>query len=125
MLIILLQFQVNIHSFQDIPIAIPAPINTIPDQILPSHIVVPRCSGEMNFLPDWHNLGHSLANYLLSPAAKFVSKLECSLAKKATLFMQNYFAHTEYELLSAKKVLKFECKCSMVQLSNYLLKTSR
>ena len=35
-----------IYSFQDIPIAIPAPLNTIPDQILPSHIVVPRCSGK-------------------------------------------------------------------------------
>ena len=33
------------YSFQDIPIAIPAPLNTIPDQILPSHIVVPRCHG--------------------------------------------------------------------------------
>ena len=33
------------YSFQDIPIAIPAPLNTIPGQILPSHIVVPRCHG--------------------------------------------------------------------------------
>ena len=46
---ILALFRIFIFSifFQDIPIAIPAPINTIPDQILPSHIVVPRCSGSL------------------------------------------------------------------------------
>ena len=93
MLIILLQFKVNIHSFQDIPIAIPAPINTIPDQILPSHIVVPRCSGEMNFLLET-NLGHSLTNYLLAPAAKFVSKLECSHAKSQQLYLCKTILHT-------------------------------
>ena len=30
---------------KDVPIAVPAPDNVIPEQILPSHIVVPRCQG--------------------------------------------------------------------------------
>ena len=34
------------NCVQDVPIEIPAPVNTIPDQILPSHIVVQRCSGQ-------------------------------------------------------------------------------
>ena len=38
---------------QDVPIEIPAPVNTIPDQILPSHIVVQRCSGQTSdFRPE-------------------------------------------------------------------------
>ena len=32
---------------RDIPIKVPSPINTIPDMVIPSHIVVPRCSGKM------------------------------------------------------------------------------
>ena len=32
---------------RDVPIAVPAPDNVIPDQILPSHIVVPRCQGKL------------------------------------------------------------------------------
>ena len=31
---------------KDVPIKVPSPINTIPDIIIPSHIVVPRCSGK-------------------------------------------------------------------------------
>ena len=31
---------------KDVPISIPAPLNTIPDIIVPSHVVVPRCSGK-------------------------------------------------------------------------------
>ena len=30
---------------KDVPIPIPAPLNTIPELIVPSHVVVPRCSG--------------------------------------------------------------------------------
>ena len=42
-----IKFKFNIFFLQDIPIEIPAPLNTIPDQILPSHIVVPRCTGKI------------------------------------------------------------------------------
>ena len=31
---------------KDVPIHIPAPVNTVPDRIIPSHVVVQRCSGE-------------------------------------------------------------------------------
>ena len=31
---------------KDVPIPIPAPLNTIPDIIMPSHVVVPRCKGK-------------------------------------------------------------------------------
>ena len=30
---------------KDVPIKVPSPINSIPDGIVPSHVVVPRCSG--------------------------------------------------------------------------------
>ena len=30
---------------KDVPIKVPSPMNTIPDSIVPSHLVVPRCSG--------------------------------------------------------------------------------
>ena len=30
---------------KDVPIKVPFPVNTIPDSIVPSHVVVPRCSG--------------------------------------------------------------------------------
>ena len=32
-------------NLKDVPIAVPPPDNVIPDLILPSHIVVPRCQG--------------------------------------------------------------------------------
>ena len=31
---------------QDVPVPVPIPLNTIPDLIVPSHIIVPRCSGQ-------------------------------------------------------------------------------
>ena len=31
---------------KDEPVPVPVPLNTIPDMIVPSHIIVPRCSGE-------------------------------------------------------------------------------
>ena len=31
---------------RDVPIPVPAPDNVIPDLIIPSHIVVPRCQGK-------------------------------------------------------------------------------
>ena len=30
---------------RDVALAVPSPTNTIPDLVLPSHIVVPRCAG--------------------------------------------------------------------------------
>ena len=36
---------------KDVPISIPAPLNTIPDIIVPSHVVVPRCSGKDYYFP--------------------------------------------------------------------------
>merc|ERR1719323_2255105 len=30
---------------KDVPVPVPIPVNTIPDLIVPSHIIVPRCSG--------------------------------------------------------------------------------
>merc|ERR1719384_1923190 len=30
---------------KDVPVPVPIPLNTIPDLIVPSHIIVPRCSG--------------------------------------------------------------------------------
>ena len=32
---------------KDVPIPIPIPFNTIPDVIVPSHVVVPRCKGRV------------------------------------------------------------------------------
>ena len=32
--------------WKDEPVPVPIPLNTIPDMIVPSHIIVPRCSGE-------------------------------------------------------------------------------
>ena len=41
---------------RDVPIAVPTPDNVIPDQILPSHIVVPRCQGKTStFLLQYNN----------------------------------------------------------------------
>ena len=31
---------------KDVPVPVPIPVNTIPDLIVPSHIIVPRCSGK-------------------------------------------------------------------------------
>ena len=31
---------------RDVPVKVPSPVNTIPDTIIPSHVVVPRCSGK-------------------------------------------------------------------------------
>ena len=31
---------------KDVPIPIPVPLNTIPDIIVPSHVVLPRCKGK-------------------------------------------------------------------------------
>ena len=36
-------------NLKDVPIEISAPMNIIPDQILPSHIVVPRCQGDHSY----------------------------------------------------------------------------
>ena len=30
---------------RDVPVKVPSPVNTIPDFIIPSHVVVPKCSG--------------------------------------------------------------------------------
>jgi hypothetical protein len=30
---------------KDVPIKVPSPLTTIPENIVPSHVVVPRCSG--------------------------------------------------------------------------------
>ena len=30
---------------KDVPVKVPSPMHTIPDSIVPSHVVVPRCSG--------------------------------------------------------------------------------
>merc|ERR1719320_478469 len=32
---------------KDVPVPVPIPMNTIPDLIVPSHIIVPRCSGNI------------------------------------------------------------------------------
>ena len=40
---------------RDVPIKVPSPDNTIPDAILPSHIVVPRCSGNRGFVHQGQN----------------------------------------------------------------------
>ena len=34
-------------NLRDVPVQVPAPINIIPDLILPSHVVVPRCQGKI------------------------------------------------------------------------------
>ena len=44
---------------QDEPVPVPIPLNTIPDLIVPSHIIVPRCSGESrpdqsSLMMKWH-----------------------------------------------------------------------
>ena len=54
---------------KDVPIKVPSPVNTIPDTIIPSHIVVPRCSGKTVsdqgtglsklFIPFYHYLSGS------------------------------------------------------------------
>jgi hypothetical protein len=50
---------VHMHCFisycrcnvKDVAVEVPVPDNTIPDFIIPSHIVVPRCTGKLLFVP--------------------------------------------------------------------------
>jgi hypothetical protein len=50
MLILLLIDRCNV---KDVAVEVPVPDNTIPDLIIPSHIVVPRCTGKLhNTIPD-------------------------------------------------------------------------
>ena len=35
-------------NVRDVPVPVPVPFNIIPDLILPSHIVVPRCQGKIS-----------------------------------------------------------------------------
>ena len=41
---------------KDEPVPVPVPLNTIPDMIVPSHIIVPRCSGETQ--AEYKHFGH-------------------------------------------------------------------
>ena len=41
---------------KDEPVPVPIPLNTIPDMIVPSHIIVPRCSGETQ--AEYKHFGH-------------------------------------------------------------------
>ena len=43
---------------RDVALAVPSPTNTIPDLVLPSHIVVPRCAGTEHHR--WRQLGNSI-----------------------------------------------------------------
>ena len=42
-------------NVRDVPIPVPVPANVIPDLIIPSHIVIPRCQGEISVM--WRGNG--------------------------------------------------------------------
>ena len=58
---------------KDVAVEVPVPANTIPDLIIPSHIVVPRCTGRFLFQPKPSHRPH------LSAKLFFVAQHKSSL----------------------------------------------
>ena len=66
-------------TLKDEPVPVPIPLNTIPDLIVPSHIIVQRCSGEFYPL--------DLKPYRQQELVQFLQSITCRVKSRKSVYI--------------------------------------